>query len=190
MPALDAPTFVDPAGREPWRLAKSRGGPRGRRARGTAWPPSPTLRGARASKTPLLGEGAGYSPGGGGHLGELAAYGELVAHEAQALRARGHPLERLGASVGAEDAWEVPDQRLEPGAVPVFGSAAGPGRDRKIELLAEMLKSGLNGLAAWWYEPPGVPRELLVDVAVGFAWLGLDRLRSEDREAPEQGRSA
>ena len=73
---------------------------------------------------------------------------------------------------------------------PLFGPADDPEHDRKIEMLAEMLKSGLNGLAAWWYEHPGVPRERLVDVATGFAWLGLDRLRSEGREAPEQGRSA
>ena len=64
---------------------------------------------------------------------------------------------------------------------PLLGPPGCPGHDRKIEMLAEMLKSGLNGLAAWWYEHPEVPRERVVDVAVGFAWSGLDRLRTGAR---------
>ena len=59
---------------------------------------------------------------------------------------------------------------------PLFGPPGDPEHDRKIEMLAEVLKSGLNGLAAWWYEHPEVPRERVADVAVGFAWSGLDRL--------------
>lgn len=67
---------------------------------------------------------------------------------------------------------------------PFFVGWDGPGRERAVEMLAEMLKSGLNGLAAWWYEHPDVPREQLVEVATGYAWLGLDRLRSETFTGP------
>ena len=69
---------------------------------------------------------------------------------------------------------------------PFFAGWEGPGRERAFEMLAEMLKSGLNGLAAWWYEHPDVPREQLVEVATGYAWLGLDRLRSEGFTGPGQ----
>ena len=69
---------------------------------------------------------------------------------------------------------------------PFFGREGDPERERAVEMLAEMLKSGLNGLAAWWYEHPDVPREQLVEVATGFAWLGLDRLRSGAR-TPRRG---
>lgn len=69
---------------------------------------------------------------------------------------------------------------------PFFVGRDGPGRERAVEMLAEMLKSGLNGLAAWWYEHPDVPREDLVAVATGYAWLGLDRLRPEDTAGSER----
>ena len=71
---------------------------------------------------------------------------------------------------------------------PFFGREGDPARERAVELLAEMLKSGLNGLAAWWYERPDVPREQLVDVATSFAWLGLERLRSGEHEPPRRER--
>ena len=67
---------------------------------------------------------------------------------------------------------------------PFFGGEDDPDSGRSVELLAEMLKSGLNGLAAWWYEHPDVPREQLVRIATGFAWLGLDRLRSGEQPGP------
>src|SRR5439155_1349615 len=41
------------------------------------------------------------------------------------------------------------------------------------EMLAELLKSSITGLAVWWSEHPDVPREQLVDTVYEFAWLGL-----------------
>src|SRR3954469_7793762 len=46
-------------------------------------------------------------------------------------------------------------------------------RDRSLELTAQMLRGGLLGLAAWWREHPGTPREVLVDQAMAIAWTGL-----------------
>ena len=41
------------------------------------------------------------------------------------------------------------------------------------EMLAELLKSSITGLAVWWSEHPDVPRQQLVDTSYEFAWLGL-----------------
>lgn len=43
-------------------------------------------------------------------------------------------------------------------------------------MLAWAIKSGNDGLAAWWYEHPEVPREQVVDVAVWLCWRGLAAL--------------
>jgi AcrR family transcriptional regulator len=55
----------------------------------------------------------------------------------------------------------------------------GLGRDRANELLAELTKSALNGLAGWWWEHPEVRREQLVELATDALWTGLERLREE-----------
>jgi len=46
-------------------------------------------------------------------------------------------------------------------------------RERADEMIARATKSGNDGLAAWWYEHPEVPREQVVDVAVNLGWHGL-----------------
>jgi hypothetical protein len=51
-------------------------------------------------------------------------------------------------------------------------------RARANELIALAVKSANDGLAAWWYERPTVPRERIVGVAVGMAWRGLERIAS------------
>ncbi len=43
------------------------------------------------------------------------------------------------------------------------------------EVYAEMLRTGLNGVAAWWYDHPDVPRDELVELVYGFYWSGLRR---------------
>ncbi len=50
--------------------------------------------------------------------------------------------------------------------------------DRHVadEVIAELGKSALNGMAAWWWEHPEVPREALVKVAMDVLWRGLDAL--------------
>jgi AcrR family transcriptional regulator len=49
-------------------------------------------------------------------------------------------------------------------------------RGQADEMLARALKSSNDGLAAWWYEHPEVPKDQVVDIAVGLCWRGLARL--------------
>jgi AcrR family transcriptional regulator len=48
-----------------------------------------------------------------------------------------------------------------------------PDKRRHKEMLAEMLKSSITGLAAWWADHPEVSRDELVDSVLEFAWHGL-----------------
>ena len=49
-------------------------------------------------------------------------------------------------------------------------------RAQADEMVAELGKSALNGLAAWWWEHREVPREALVAVALDVLWTGLERV--------------
>jgi AcrR family transcriptional regulator len=46
-------------------------------------------------------------------------------------------------------------------------------RAQADQMIARAIKSGNDGLAAWWYEHPEVPRGQVVDVAVSLCWHGL-----------------
>jgi AcrR family transcriptional regulator len=56
-----------------------------------------------------------------------------------------------------------------------------PDRDQAFELVAELLKTGINGLIAWWYEHREVPQERLVAIAMDVVWVGLRGLRRGER---------
>ena len=59
------------------------------------------------------------------------------------------------------------------------------GADRSLRLLAEMLVGGAQSMANWWTEHPETSRAQLVEIAMDFAWLGLERLsRGERWSAP------
>jgi len=61
--------------------------------------------------------------------------------------------------------------------------STGPRRQEEWQtLMAEQLKSALNGLAGWWYVHPDVPRSRLVRAAVDFAWHGLRDLANADQD--------
>jgi AcrR family transcriptional regulator len=51
-----------------------------------------------------------------------------------------------------------------------------PDAERDLEMLAQLLRTGQNGLAAWWYEHPETSRAVLVDRVVELYWTGLQRL--------------
>jgi AcrR family transcriptional regulator len=51
----------------------------------------------------------------------------------------------------------------------------------ELEVVAQMIKTAANGVAAWWYEHREIPRSTLVDIMVSFAWLGLERLTAGER---------
>jgi AcrR family transcriptional regulator len=57
-----------------------------------------------------------------------------------------------------------------------------PERDRQaIEMVGQQLTGAVQSLAIWWGDHPDVPREVLVDSVMNFAWVGLERLRAGDR---------
>jgi AcrR family transcriptional regulator len=55
------------------------------------------------------------------------------------------------------------------------------GDDRSLRLLAEMLVGGAQSMANWWTDHPDAPRSQLVEIAMDFAWLGLERLSRGER---------
>jgi AcrR family transcriptional regulator len=60
----------------------------------------------------------------------------------------------------------------EPGAERIAGSAEA----EALEMAAEVIRSGLTGLAIWWSEHPHVPREKIVATAVNAVWIGFERV--------------
>jgi AcrR family transcriptional regulator len=59
-----------------------------------------------------------------------------------------------------------------------------PDAERDLEMFAQLLRTAQNGLAAWWYEHREVPRAVLVDRVVEFAWIGFERVVGGERVAP------
>jgi AcrR family transcriptional regulator len=49
--------------------------------------------------------------------------------------------------------------------------------EQAIEMHAALLSGAVQSLANWWYDHQDVPRQRLVDRAIEFCWVGLDRLR-------------
>ncbi len=49
---------------------------------------------------------------------------------------------------------------------------------RQLEMLAELLKSALQGLASWWFRHPETPREEVVERTVALVWPAIERARS------------
>jgi hypothetical protein len=54
-------------------------------------------------------------------------------------------------------------------------------RERANEMLAHTIKAGNEGLAAWWYEHPEVPRDQVVEIAVSLTWHGIAHLAGLDQ---------
>lgn len=49
------------------------------------------------------------------------------------------------------------------------------------EMAAEVIKSAADGLAAWWHDHRGVPREHVVYVLMNVMWIGFDRFVAGER---------
>jgi len=45
-----------------------------------------------------------------------------------------------------------------------------------LEMAAEIIRSGLTGLAVWWSRHPEVPRAEIVRIAIAVLWTGLERV--------------
>lgn len=54
---------------------------------------------------------------------------------------------------------------------------AGSSDPLALEMAAEVMRSGLTGLAIWWSEHPEVPREQIVATAINLFWIGFERVR-------------
>lgn len=61
------------------------------------------------------------------------------------------------------------DTREEPGAT-------AEKRALFFEMHAQLLLGSIQVLAHWWTDHPEVPREIVVDRAMEFCWVGLDRI--------------
>jgi AcrR family transcriptional regulator len=66
---------------------------------------------------------------------------------------------------------------LDPGARALHQGGAEPA----LRLLAEMLVGGVQSMANWWADHPEVSRAQMVEIAMDFAWLGLERLSRGER---------
>lgn len=75
-------------------------------------------------------------------------------------------IHQQGTAAIARLVHQAPALRLPPG-IP---------RGQADEMLARAIKSSNDGLATWWYEHPEVPKDQVLDVAVGLCWRGLARL--------------
>ena len=49
--------------------------------------------------------------------------------------------------------------------------------EQAIEMHAALLSGAVQSLANWWHGHQDVPRAVVVDRAMQFCWVGLDRLR-------------
>jgi hypothetical protein len=60
-----------------------------------------------------------------------------------------------------------------PGTLDLSDSAAA----ETLDMVWEVLRGVLQGLAMWWYEHPHVPREQVVAVAMNTLWVGFERVQ-------------
>lgn len=58
---------------------------------------------------------------------------------------------------------------------PAARAIAGSSEREAIDMLWEIHRAVLQGLALWWYEHQHVPREQLVATAMNALWIGFDR---------------
>lgn len=63
----------------------------------------------------------------------------------------------------------------EPGAERIAGDPDA------LEMAAEVMRSGLIGLAIWWSEHPHIAREQIVATAVDVLWVGFERAGRDGR---------
>jgi AcrR family transcriptional regulator len=57
---------------------------------------------------------------------------------------------------------------------------AGSADDEAIDMLWEIMRSVLQGLALWWYDHQHVPLERVVATAMNALWVGFDRAQDGD----------
>ena len=70
----------------------------------------------------------------------------------------------------------------DPGAFAPDETAAE--RERRITLLAQLLVGAAQSLANWWADNHDVPRSTILQNAMDFTWLGLQRMSEGARWQP------
>lgn len=93
--------------------------------------------------------------------------GEAAAPDASAVYARAQ--EAVSSAIGAMLA-------AEPVARP-----DDPDRDERLQILAQLVRVTVSGLAMWWREHREIDRDLLARVMLEFMWFGLSGLRDGRR---------
>jgi hypothetical protein len=66
------------------------------------------------------------------------------------------------------------------------GAASRPDFERGIDAAAHQLVGALQALANWWADHPDVPRERVLELAMDFGWLGLERIAAGERWLAER----
>ncbi len=61
---------------------------------------------------------------------------------------------------------------------------AEPDFEQATEMMAQQLTGAVQSLANWWDDHREVPRERVLEMAMDFAWVGLDRLGRGERWQP------
>ena len=67
---------------------------------------------------------------------------------------------------------------------PMAPATSAEARERAIRMLARQLTGAMQSLALWWDENPEVPRATVLDAAMDFCWVGLERLRDGEHHRP------
>ena len=68
---------------------------------------------------------------------------------------------------------------------PMAPAASEEARERGIRMLAQQLTGGVQSLALWWIDNPEVARSVVLDSAMDFCWLGLERVRDGKHMRPD-----
>jgi AcrR family transcriptional regulator len=66
-------------------------------------------------------------------------------------------------------------------AVAAEALASYPDPAQAAQIFAQLLRMSQNGLAAWWYEHPDVPRHVIVERLLEFCWLGMRQVAAGER---------
>ena len=67
---------------------------------------------------------------------------------------------------------------------PMAPATSQEARERGIGMLAQQLTGSMQALALWWDDNPDVPRKAVLDAAMDFCWLGLERVRDGEHMSP------
>jgi AcrR family transcriptional regulator len=74
--------------------------------------------------------------------------------------------------------------------MPLLASSPGveniidPERGESLEMVWEIMRAVLQGLALWWYEHQHVPRERIIATAMSALWVGFERAQRGETWKP------